>query len=235
MAWSRKYPRYNVVDMGVSARTIVDETVELLDISIGGASVRSSRRFLIGSEYFFTFDLNQRIVSMKGTIVWEKLTGAEQISEGEAIPWYTVGVESTDALTDSSSELRKFLAEKLKERRLSGVRIKLHTTGGTPLSCLEACVVRDLSMGGMQIATDLKPPLETVLSFDLILRPNESSIHGKGRVTYCLEATEDIPHRCCAGVEFLDMCDEDKVKFRRFLVVLWLNPPKFLEISPMDN
>ena len=225
MTGTRKHPRYIVVDMGVTAKTIFNNPVELLDISIGGASIRSSRRLSMGGKYVFKFHLKERVASMKGVIVWEKLTGTKNISEGEAMPWYTAGVEFTDALTDSAAELRKFLVDKLKERRLSGVRIKLHTPESTLLACMEDCLVKDLSIGGMQIATDQKPSLETVFSFELILTGNENSIHGKGRVAYCLETTEEIPQRYSVGVEFLDMAgDEDKLRLKRFL-----------EILPMDN
>lgn len=220
MTWTRKHPRYIVVDMGVTVKTLFHEAVELLDISIGGVSIRSSRRFRMEGEYVFKFDLKERAVLIKGVIVWEKLTGTKKISEGEAMPVYTAGVKFKDAVTDKAAELAKFLADKLKERMLTGVRIKFHTPESTLLSFRETCVVKDLSMGGMQVAIGQKPSLESAFSFELILTENENSIHGTGRVAHCIEPTGEIPQEWCVGVEFLDMGDEDKLRLRRFLEVL---------------
>ncbi|MEJ2601456.1 MAG: PilZ domain-containing protein [Anaerolineales bacterium] len=213
----RKYPRSVVVGMGVTVKTLFHESVKLLDISIGGASIRSSRRFHMGGEYVFKFDLKGRFVSVKGVIVWEKLSGTKKISEEEVMPVYTAGIKFTDVVTDAALELRQFLVDKLKERRVAGVRLKFHTPESTLLSFKEDCVVKDLSIGGMQIVMGQKPSVETACSFDLVLAGNENPVHGEGKVAYCIEPTEEIPQGYWVGVEFLEMGEEDKLRVSRFL------------------
>jgi hypothetical protein len=52
----------------------------------------------MGGEYVFKFDLKERIVSMNGVIVWERLTGTKKISEEEVMPVYTAGIKFTGLL-----------------------------------------------------------------------------------------------------------------------------------------
>jgi hypothetical protein len=89
---------------------------------------------------------------------------------------------------------------------------------------MEACVVRDLSIGGMQITTGQKPSMGTTCSFELLLTGNDNSIRGRGKVAYCIEPTEEIAQGCSVGVEFLEMGEQDKFRLGRFL-----------ETLPIDN
>jgi hypothetical protein len=220
MPGTRRHSRSIVVDMGVTVKTLFHEAVELLDISIGGASIRSSRRFLIGGEYIFKFDLKERVVSMNGVVVWERLSGTRKLSEGEVMPVYTAGIKFTDVVKDRAAQLRQFLVNKLKERRLSGVRIKFHAPESTVLGFMEACMVKDLSIGGMQILTGQTPPVGTTCSFELTLAGNENPLHGRGKVAYCIEPAGEIPQGCCVGVEFLEMGDADTSRLVTFLETL---------------
>lgn len=217
----RKYRRYVVEGMGIYARTIFNTEVEILDISVTGGSVRGAKRFSIGSEYSFKFEHVGRVVSIRGIVVWEKLTGVKRIAEGEAMPIYTAGIGFRDGLEDKKmEELKDIFIDKVKKRRLDNVKVNIPPPEKVVLSYLETCVVRDVSLGGMRIETGQEPTVDTVFSFELILSESESPVSCKGRIAFYQEITEKTPQRYSVGVEFTDMTDEDKSMLKRFIEVL---------------
>jgi hypothetical protein len=219
----RKNPRYLVADLGVSAKTIFNNEVEILDMGIGGASIRSTRRLIMGYEYTFKFELNERVISIEGIIVWERLTGNKKIAEGAAMLVYMAGVEFRDVFTAKAEELKDILADKLKERRLSGVRIKLHAPEKAVLSYFEPCVIKVISLSGIRIEAEQEPSMGAVFPLEVILPKSENPIHCAGRVAFCHEISEKTPQKYAIGVEFSDMIDEDKLRLKRFIEIPQMN------------
>ncbi|HWR57577.1 MAG TPA: PilZ domain-containing protein [Thermodesulfovibrionales bacterium] len=221
MIEKRRYTRYMVEGMGIYARTIFDTVVEILDISMTGGSVRGTKRFSIGSEYSFKFEHDGRVVSIRGVVVWEKLTGTNKIAEGEAMPVYTAGIEFKNGLADKKmDELRDIFIGKVKKRRLDSVKVNIVPPEKVLLSYFETCLVRDVSFGGMRIETGQEPTVDTVFSLEIILPESENAIPCKGRIAFYQQVPEKMPPRYSAGVEFTDMADEDKARLKRFIEVL---------------
>ncbi|MGD0887319.1 MAG: PilZ domain-containing protein [Thermodesulfovibrionales bacterium] len=223
MTEARKHTRYVVEGMGIFAKTMWNADIEVIDISTQGASIRSTTRFSIGREYIFTFGHSPRVLSVKGVIAWENLTGSKKIAEEQIMPIYTAGIEFRDLLTDTAEEIRKFIKEKmteLKEHRLSGVRVRIHPRDKQVLNYLETCVVKDVSLGGVRIETELKPSVDTVFPIELVISEDGSSIDCEGRVVFCLELPAETGHRHSVGVEFMQMAGEDKLRLKTFIDTL---------------
>lgn len=205
--------------MGVFARTLLNRDVEVLDISMSGASVRSSRKFRMGGRYSFGIRHKDKEISVKGTIVWEKVSGIERVGEGETMPIYTAGIEFADDLSVSDSGLRDFISdhvELLKERRLSGVRVSLQFESGI-LSTMQTCVVRDISLGGIRIELDEEPSLDSALDIDLGLAEHLSPVRCRGRVVYFHEIPDETRKGYLTGIEFSGMSDADKARLESFI------------------
>jgi c-di-GMP-binding flagellar brake protein YcgR len=213
----RRHSRYIVVGMGISAKTLHKTEVEIIDISVGGCSIRGTKRFSLGGEYVFRFELERGVVSVKGSIVWEKMSGIRRISEAEAMPVYTAGIEFKDVFKDSALEIKDFIADKLKKRRLGGIRMKLRSPGKTIISYPEDCEVSDLSLGGMRMVTEQELLTETVFSIELLLPDNENQITCKGRVAYCHATPAETQTRFSVGMEFIDMDAQAMSMLRKFI------------------
>ena len=221
MIEKRKHPRYVVEGMGVYARTIFNTEVEILDISVSGGSVRGTKRFVIGSEYTFKFEHKSAAISLKGVIVWEKLSGTRKIKEGEAMPIYTAGIEFRNGIDDKRMEsIKDMLVDKVKERKLGGMKIKIQPPEKAVLSYLETCRVRDVSLGGIRIETEQEPSVDTIFHLELILAEEEQPINCKGRIAFYNESREEKRLRFSAGVEFMDMSDKDRSRLGRFIEIL---------------
>lgn len=221
MIEKRKYVRYVVEGMGIYAKTVFNNEVEILDISITGGSVRGTKRFNIGSEYSFKFEHGGGVVSIRGVVVWEKLTGVKKIAEGETMPVYTMGLEFKNGLAAKKmEELKDIFIHKVKERRLAGMKVNSPSPERAILSYIDTCTVKDVSLGGMRIETGQELTVDTVYSLDLILSESEKAIACKGRIVFYQKVPEKTPQRYSVGVEFMGMKDEDKSILKAFVEVL---------------
>jgi hypothetical protein len=217
----RKHPRYVVEGLGIYARTIFNTEVEMLDISVSGGSVRVTKRFVIGNEYIFKFERGVATVSVKGSVVWEKLSGTRKIGEGEAVPVYTVGIKFMNGLDCGEMEtIRNILVDKAKERKLGGMKVQVFPPGKAVLSYFETCRVRDVSLGGMRIETEQEPSVNMIFPLELILAEGEEPISCKGPIAFYQESPEGKRQGYTAGVEFMDMSDADKSRLGRFIEIL---------------
>jgi hypothetical protein len=247
MTEKRKYPRYSVEGMGIHAKSIFNMEVEVLDLCAGGFLLRSERRLSMGIEYTFKFEHKENVVSVKGIVTREKLTGSKKISEEEIMPIYTANVKFRRGLTNDVQQLRDMIDDKVREfkkrgfgdaefknspsekpalprlktieRSLGRVGIKIHEAGNAILSFFETSVVKDISFGGMRIETERELPLETIFPLELIFAESKNPIRCKGRVAFCLKITEKTPQRYRVGVEFIDMSDEDKLILGRYIEI----------------
>ncbi len=229
MSRERRHPRHIVAGMDIYAKTLFNTEVEILDISTSGASIRGPRRFHMGSEYTFKVRHEGKFISVKGVIVWTTLTGSKRTSEGETMPIYTAGVAFSEGLTDKAEQIKEFITctiRELRERRLCGVRIRVHAPDTAVLSHLETCVVKDISLGGIRIETSEGPSPKSIFPLELILSEDEVSLHSTGRVAFCTEMPEKTRNRFTVGVEFTDMSDEDVLRLEQFIRTLPGNIPE---------
>lgn len=218
----RKYPRHILEGMGVYARTVLNQEVEIVDISLSGASVKSGKRFNIGGQYMFRFTHKSSEVSLKGVVVWEKMSGIEKISADEARPIYTAGIEFVQDAQEKTALLKEFIADHLaviKERRLSGIRVNLRDEKGI-LVALKTCTVSDISQGGMRIELDQEPVLDAVLDVELSLSENEKPLRCEGRVVYFHEIPDETSRKYGVGIEFGAMGDAEKNQLDHFIETL---------------
>ncbi len=217
---NRKHQRHSLEGMGVYAQTLLSKEVEILDISMSGASLKGTKRFDMGHQYSFRFKHKDGTVSVKGLIVWEKISGIEKTGEGETTPIYTAGISFAEVSADTSAKLREFISDNVKllrEQRLSGIRINMHGIKGI-LSSPEACRVRDISAGGMRIEMQQEPSLDEAFNLELVLVANEAPIRCKGGIVYYHEMPEGTSGGYSAGVEFISI--EDKTRLEHFIDTL---------------
>jgi len=222
MSEKRELRRYVVEGMGIYAKTMFNTAVEVIELSVSGALIKGAQRFLIGCKYIFKIEHKDTVIPVQGIIVWKKIT-MEKIPEGGVIPVYTAGIEFLDVLTDKAKQLRELLSNKiqeLKDRRLSGVRVKILPPEKALMSYMEKCLIQDISLGGLRVETEREPPVDMIFTLELILAKNEIPIYCKGRIAFCREPTENMSKRYSVGVEFRDLLKSDKSRIKRFIEIL---------------
>lgn len=214
----RRHARHVVEGMGIYAKSIFSVEIEVIDISVSGCSIRSAKRLNMAVEYLFKFEHSQGIISIKGKVVWEKLSGFRKTAAGENIPVYTAGIQFSDVT--EKENITNFIREKMKgleDDRFRGIRVRIEAAEKAVLSYLDTSAVRDISLGGIQIETAQEPPIGVVFSMEIIFAKPSSSVLCKGRIAFCYEIADKAQRRYRAGVELIDISEPDRLKLERFI------------------
>jgi hypothetical protein len=222
MSEQRQHRRYVVEGMGIYARTMFNTSAEVLELGVGGALIRGAHRFLIGCEYNLKIVHEDTVIPLKGVIVWKKMA-MEKSPEGGMISVDTAGIAFLDVLTDKAAQLTMLLSDKmreLKDRRLSGVRVKIQPAGEAVIDYMEQCLVQDVSLGGLRMVTKVEPPADMVFALEISLAKKEPSIRCTGRIAFCQKAAEKMRKGYIVGVEFRDLSEEDVLRIERFIETL---------------
>ena len=145
----RRYERFTVDVMEISSKMIFANEVEVLDISLGGVSVKADRRLNIGNEYMLKIGDRSRTFSLSGSVVWSLLSEMRKGPEGEMIPIYTAGMKFSGVSSEIVTELTRFIEghkgdffQENDVHGLSGLRLNIRfsitTSEKVVLSCPES-------------------------------------------------------------------------------------------------
>lgn len=200
--------------MGLRAR------VELVDVGVGGAAIRTKRRLNVGDEGTLTFDLDGKWITIKGVVVWSQSGGSRPGTLKDAAE-FTAGIKFTGTLTSDFRALAHLIDQYkvAEERRISGLRFRLRDPHRAVLESLAIYRVRLISLSGMLIEAERPLDLDEVYAME-ILPSGQEPIAFSGRVRSCLEVRGESPLRYEIGVEFIEIPPEFRDRLNRF--VEWL-------------
>ncbi len=224
----RKHKRFIVENMDIHAKTLLTTEIELLDISLGGACIKSSKSLNIGGNYLIKLQNENIIIPIKCTVVWEKLSGSLYNDGGDFIPMYTAGLKFKDVSIERLEDLKDFIGrfdypEEKKisdEKRLSGLRFKIITREKVSLKYQNTNIVKEISLGGILVETNYEIPAESKLPMELSIPGEDHPIKFYGRVAFCTDVTYKEPKSFNIGIEFLDMKEDDKSILSKFIQFL---------------
>ena len=72
----RRYKRFTVDLMGIRGTVLFANEVEIIDLSLGGISIKTDRRLGISNVYSLKISDKGRVLPMKGRVVWSVLIKA---------------------------------------------------------------------------------------------------------------------------------------------------------------
>src|SRR4030042_5373261 len=122
----RRHKRYAV--NGVHGNVLYPADLEVLNISIDGAAIETTKRLELNREYILKIKHKDSVLNLRGRIIWSNLTYREKKGSGEITPVYRAGVRFTDTLTEKTKMLINFIEEnKIRtiDKRLIGMRFKV--------------------------------------------------------------------------------------------------------------
>lgn len=216
--------------MEINGMMMFANEVEILDMSIGGISLRADRRMNIGTEYSLKIRDKASVIPLKAAVVWSLLSGMKKDPEGRAVPLYTAGMRFTDLSPDRIAELARFIAEHRQDHHtaddmhcVSGLRFNIRyqvdAKEKAVLSFPESCRVKKISLGGMLIESTHEMEAEKRLPMELSL-PKNAPISVQGRVASCLLTKEEEPRLYDVGIEFVDISISDRARLADFINLL---------------
>lgn len=219
----RRHKRFKLDIMDVNGKMISAHKVDIIDISLGGVALKTDRRLYVGKEYLIKLENKGKSVDIKGVIVRCELSGIEVISDGEGVSIYSAGMmfkdTSSNAIADFINSLgkdKKQAASVAVDRRLN-VRFFITAPGEKTLSFPAQFKVKDISLSGMLIRTELALETESMVPMGLSLQPVDAPINFIGRVVSCRAAEDNGQTHYEIGVEFKDLTSKDRTLLKTFI------------------
>ncbi len=219
---TRRYKRFRLDFLEVNGQLTFATEVTLLDISMGGISLKADRRLNIGGKYVIKLEDKNRLISLRAEVAWSSLSGNKVTASGEIIPLYTAGMKFIDLSQERSAELRDFVELHRKDElpaagdRRSTVRFLIEEPGKATLSFPQDYKVKVISLSGMLIETAHALECEGRIPMELSLH-DQSHIRFLGRVVNCQVTGKNDGERYDIGIEFLDLTDKDREVLGSFI------------------
>ncbi|MGC2062582.1 MAG: PilZ domain-containing protein [Thermodesulfovibrionales bacterium] len=217
----RRYKRYMVDLMQIGGRMVRTSKVVLLGMVSGEVTLRADMRLEIGREYSLEVTENDRIMSIKGTIVSSSLSGTIQGAGGDVVPQYKAILKTTNPSKDVMRRVTALIKEEAAGEGLKVEEVRVFV-GGAKTAILDFPQdyrTKTINLGGMLIEASNSAETEQILPMEIII-PGGSSIRFQGRVANCLLIAGSSPERYDIGIEFSDMTEQDRARLKEFISVL---------------
>jgi PilZ domain len=218
----RRYKRYKLELVEVNGRMSLADKVEIIDISLGGVALRVDRRLNPGREYVLRLGDRAKTFDLKCIVVRSELSGIEKKVNGERAMIYTAGMkfkeDSSVQLTDlfKSIELIKTEVGPSESDRRINVRFHIHTPGEKILKFPAQFKVKEISLSGIRIQTDLSLELQSIIPMGLALH-DDNFVHFNGRVASIRRFEDHGEARYDIGVEFSGLSEEGRTLLKAFI------------------
>ncbi|MCP4205326.1 MAG: PilZ domain-containing protein [bacterium] len=157
----RNNTRYDVE--GIRGSFLFTTGARVLNLSLDGMSLETNNPLKIGHEYSLRLDEGKNQMPLKGTVVWCTLVKTTRDSKGDVQPVFRAGVHFADIMSGKANELRSFIHKNAVislENRLFG-RFRIEAARPADLSLEAEFTVRQISLSGMLVETEVAPPIDT--------------------------------------------------------------------------
>lgn len=217
----RRYPRYPLRGMDVRAHLLFIEEIELCNLSLGGAGIRTLEDPHVGEEYLLRIRDEKISRALRCSVVWKR----EIRSDSSLHKGYTAGLHFHDIASDEIVILKDYMrnsgtpiATRISDEfRPSPLRFSFTTHTKAVLKCPRALQVQTISLGGMLIESERAPRIESNYLMKLPLPRQAPPIRIKGRIASVMPRKESRNPRFDIGVEFLTMEDPDRARLTNFI------------------
>jgi hypothetical protein len=205
---NRRCKRY-FVD-GMHGNLLYSSDLEILNISIDGAAIETTKRLELNREYAFKIKYKDINLTLKGRVVWAILISKEKKDSKTSVPVYRAGVAFADTLSEKTNMLLDFIEEnkiKIFEDRIGTVRFKITNTDNIRIDLPHRYKVKKISLAGMLAETEY--PLEIDSDHDIELFLNDNVVNIVGRIVNCEKLQAEKADIYDIGIEFMQMSDRD--------------------------
>jgi Tfp pilus assembly protein PilZ len=217
----RRYPRYPVREMNVRAHLLFVEEINLCNLSLSGACVRTLEEPRVGEKYLLRIRDEKISRAIRCSVVWKR----ESSSNSSVHKEYTAGLQFYNMASDDIVLLKDYM-------RISGtpietmisddfspslLRFSFATNTKAVLKYPKSLNVKTISLGGMLIESERAPKIESHYLMKLPLPREPEPIRIKGRVACVIPWKESRNTRFDIGVEFLTMEESDRGRLYSFI------------------
>jgi Tfp pilus assembly protein PilZ len=217
----RRYPRYPVQGMDIRAHMLFSEEIDLHNLSVSGACIRTMKDLRLGGKYLLRIQDDKIARSIRCKVIWKRDTGSDERIHKE----YTAGLQFQNIASDELVSLKDFMRNSgvPVEKRVSDefrpgpLRFSITLNKKAALKCPKTLNVRTISLGGMLIESESAPELESRHIMKLPLLRWSEPIKLKGRIASILPRKDSSNPLFDIGVEFLAITDTDRARLDCFI------------------
>jgi Tfp pilus assembly protein PilZ len=206
---------------GVRGNVLYTSDIDVLNISLDGVSVETTRRLELKREYTFKVRYKDTSLDLKGRVVWAVLLSKEKKDTRAFVPVYRAGIRFTNVSGEKAGLLQQFIDEnkvRTLEPRVGGVRFRIASSEDVKVDLPRKYEVKRVSLSGMLVETEYPLALNSEHGVELFL--NGEAMHFAGRVAYCGTIGTDKSSVYDIGIEFVRMSESDRKSLKDFLDTL---------------
>jgi hypothetical protein len=226
----RRYKRFVVDILEINTRLTFARNVKILNISVGGVSLRVDKQLSIGSDYTLRIEGKGRTLSIKGVVVWCMLSESLTDPSGNVVPLYKAGIKFTDPGKEKSSEIADFIKAHMKEmskqidvaaKKVTRVHLRflIDDPERAMLDVREECGVKKIGLGGMLIGSEYPLDIENKYAMEITIA-EDRAIRFTGRVASCIPVKKGDRWQYDLGIEFLDLSERNRGILHEFIRLL---------------
>lgn len=221
----RRHKRVSCKDKNIHCRVQFSTDVNLLNISTSGGAIKLNKQLHIGKEYIINMKRGDNIISVKGTVVWEKLVASEKNKSGDLVPVYRAGIQFRNILTEEGQKIIDFISENLVpaelKARLGGIRIDISGSESDVLiNNNKNFKILKMSLSGMLLKTDVSLETGDTCWMELHLTDNRSPVHVVGKVVSSRQIGDDKHLHYETAMEIIKIGNDDRAVLARYIDAL---------------
>ncbi len=110
----RRHKRFKLNASEVNSTVMFSWNVKVIDISLNGVSLESTKRLNLGNSYALRLTDKEKSISLKGSVVWSSLIEAREDPSGDVIPVYNVGMKFSGMSPEKGIEIHNFIHKNQK-------------------------------------------------------------------------------------------------------------------------
>ncbi|HZV46943.1 MAG TPA: PilZ domain-containing protein [Thermodesulfovibrionales bacterium] len=235
MQEQRLYPRFSVDTMDIFGKIMFSNNVDIINISLGGALVallKTNRKLDKGKHCALTVKDKDKVLTLQGTVIRSELIDSTEPPQGSLT--VTVGIkfsyfsskklqELADFISSFASSQKQTVVTKDDIYKMSGGRVHTRFHIDAPESAIlyyyDRYFVKKLSLSGMLIRSHRAPEIEDILPMEMTL-PGNKAVVFLGRIANLFSVKEIEGGEDEAGVEFVNMSEENKERLEKFVASL---------------
>jgi hypothetical protein len=223
----RRYRRFRVENMNLSAKALFAADTELMNISVGGACIKAVHSLKAADKQLVRLGSGRAPLALSCSLIWEDAPWNPADAAAGRLFCYRSGVSFMSVPPDKLVKLKDFIRESgvPSERKDSDsfkpsmLRFLLHRNKKAVLYYRKTLAVKIIGIGGMLVETcgDIRPG--EVLPMELLIPDEDRGVRFRGRITSRLPADGADAGRFNTGIEFLGMAVSDMYRLSRFLLL----------------
>ncbi len=219
---TRRHKRFKLDLVELDGKMFLIDDVEILDISLGGVSLKVDRGLNIGKEYLITLAENGKSIDVKGIVIHSAVRWTEERANGERVTMHTARIKFKEGQAAKIARVLNSIQQPKKEGIPAAAERRLHVRFHftipleTILSHSAQFRVKKISLSGMLIQSEQALEINSMIPMGLSLNADDPA-NFIGRIVTCQMTSDNGRALYEMGVEFSDLTDKARTLLKTFI------------------